>query len=131
MRDPHEYSQDLRDLDEHFVRAEDAFEGSGEALEPVVAHERQLAIPEVALPVRATRTLLLLVGRSSGLFAAVDAGHVLMVDGFPARRVRADDPEAPRCGGVGLDRRVIEVAEHLVVRAAVLRRSGSGCERIT
>ena len=64
-------------MDEHFVLAEDAFEGSGEALEPVVAHERQLAIPEVALAVRATRTLALLVGRSSGLFAAVDAGHVL------------------------------------------------------
>ena len=70
-------------MDEHFVLAGDAFEGSGEALEPVVAHERQLAIPEVALAVRATRTLalllllLLLVGRSSGLFAAVDAGHVL------------------------------------------------------
>lgn len=66
LRDPLKYSQDLKDLDEHFVLAEDAFEGSGEALEPVVAHERQLAIPEVALAVRATahaRALALALGR--------------------------------------------------------------------
>ena len=31
--------------------ANDLVEGSDQALEPVVAHERQLAIPEVPLPV--------------------------------------------------------------------------------
>lgn len=50
LRCPLEYSQDPECLDEHVVLSDDLVERDHQRLEPVVAHDRELPIPEVALP---------------------------------------------------------------------------------
>ena len=56
-------------MHEDFVLANDAVECVDEPFEPVVAHERQLAIPEVALPVEGVGAM----GGGADLQRAVEA----------------------------------------------------------